>query len=612
MRKKSPRGAPITEARLLAICETLPNIARGSDAHFALLRELAGDPASVTSLHGMLSVRDANTIIPAISVLPEDILSMVFSAFADVAPPLGPMLYSDSSMKRYAASVANLARGTEKKEKDPTGRVLLPFGAGHSTLGWIELGHVCAIWRTLLFRMPSLWARCLGTLPGPAFDGMLYWAGDIGPVSLSTLCSSMRPGAEDEVAAALRHDTRLAQRVECMRFERTEREDRVACPFNQILDQTKVGSFTNLRKLEVFANIIHGPALDYHSFPAIDAPKLSHLRFEDFFLRWTSSVLVELDITGAAVLLNIPVLLIMDLLRVSANTLSSLCLHNCMNTDIELAKDALQGAAPVLLPHLDQFKLGSTVDFCILFLLQGIAIRQTTFCTITTTHALPTLAPLLPLLRFAWETFVSSSSDIGIVMSDPRRHERETPRRNLHECTIDFFEGVEAENGLADGTVSPMVGRRPKLTLQCCSASGIAELEHILNYMDGYRITVLELLFEQQFCIETVAVMKSLPNVRFLHINNFHQPGNRTDLCPVSILCASPDHLPSLEILSVIYDPTWTLSWWNLSADLALRPAIRTLIVHDRFAVPRDEKRHHYREAFEVMGRQGLEIRWVP
>ena len=77
------------------------------------------------------------------------------------------------------------------------------------------------------------------------------------------------------------------------------------------------------------------------------------------------------------------------------------------------------------------------------------------------------------------------------------------------------------------------------------------------------------------------------------------------------MLCDSLDLLPSLETLSVVYDPTWTLPWIKLSYCLARRPSIKTLIVHDTFAVPDDEKEYNYRQVLEVVGRQGLRILWV-
>ncbi|VDC01314.1 unnamed protein product [Peniophora sp. CBMAI 1063] len=423
-----------------------------------------------------------------------------------------------------------------------------------------------------------------------------------------TLSSSMRPGAEKEVFHALRLHEGLAQRVQSIRLERTTWERRQDCLFTRILDlQAKIPCFTSLRSLNVSANLVYEPGVDYHSLPIVDAPQLAHLRFEDFFMRWTSSVLVDLDITGAAGRLQIPVLLISDLLRVNASTLRTLRLHRCLNTSEQLADDALKGTDPVFLPGLSEFHFGSDVDMSVTFLSRAINMPRSTYCTVISTRMMSTLAPSLPLLRFAWDRFVESSGDIAISISDPCRDGPHQFTQNLEECLIEFYESIN----LMDQDVSPLAGRRPKLIFQCSAASGIAQLEHILDFMDGYRITMLTLLCDSQFPIETKAIMRSLPNVRFCHFNNF-RVGDRT-AGALSLLCASPEYLPSLETLSLVFDLTWRLSWADVARSLTQRPLIRTVIVHDRFALPMDDREFNKLCVVEIIrrARDDLEVRWV-
>ena len=163
---------------------------------------------------------------------------------------------------------------------------------------------------------------------------------------------------------------------------------------------------------------------------------------------------------------------------------------------------------------------------------------------------------------------MSANNDIAIAILDPYRYKPEARIRD--DCLIEFYEGFDNDKRY----VSPLTGLRPKLAFQTCAASGIADLEHILDYMDGYHIVMLSLLFERQFPVETKSVMKSLPNVRFLHINNFRWYVDDVDKHgPIPMLCDSLDLLPSLETLSVVYDPTWTLPWIKLSYCLARRPS---------------------------------------
>ncbi|KZV67185.1 hypothetical protein PENSPDRAFT_62236 [Peniophora sp. CONT] len=605
--KPNRRGPPLTEERLLAIFHLLPNIIRGSAAHFSLLRELADSPDAITALQRALPGKNVNAIVPAISVLPEEIMSMIFCELAVVAPPRGPMVFSDLSVSQYAANVLDPVYRREKREKEYTGRVLVQFGAGPNTLGWILLGHVCSSWRELVFSMPSLWARHLGKLPGPAFDGMLYWSRDR-PVHISSLSSSMRPGAEQELLAALRGHPQLARRVTHMRLERTQRESGSCCDLNSILDGAETPQFTNLPILDVCANVAYLPNSDYNSFPVINAPTLTQLRFEDFFLRWNSSVLVNLDISAPSGKLYIPTLLLMDLLRASSSSLRCLHLTNCLNTSREdMAHVVHAPASPVVLSAMEYFLFGChDADFIMFFLTHAVAIPRESCLTLHIHRPGSHIGQTLPLLRFAWEKFLDSSRDISLIIMDPQLlSNRETTRGASDGCRIGFWEGLEPVQ------FGDRIIQRPKLTFQCCAASGIAPLSHLLKYMDNYRITMLSLLFKRQFSFETTTIMASLPHVHYLHINDYRC----TDLDsrgPIPVLCDSLDYLPNLETLSIAYNPSWTLPWAEFSHYLAQRPSIRTLIVRDGYPFPIGAKEHHFRQVLGVMGRQGLEIRWVP
>ncbi|VDC01315.1 unnamed protein product [Peniophora sp. CBMAI 1063] len=616
MRQNLHQDTTITKDRLLVVHQQLPHLVRGSAAHFKLIRELAADSTGVPLLLALSPDRNPNDFAPAISTLPEDILEIIFSCLADIWPPRGPMLFADSGMMQYNTEVLS---GTEKREKDVTGRALPSFGAGDSTLGWICLIHICSAWRQLVFRIPSLWARHLGTLPGAAFEGMLYWSGETRPISITTLSSSMRPGAEEEVAAALRSDSRLAHRIEHIRFERTMRETRKTCPFGRILGQRQTPSFPCLRTLDVSANVLYRSDLNYCSLPLVEAPNLARLRMEDYFLRWNSSALVDLDISGTVREMQVPVLVILDLIRVNAKTLRSLRLYDCIESnDTARLAETLADAPHVFLPGLEDFALGSSARAVAYLLTGAFMLPSNVPCTLTSTRPNDTVVPIIGLFSVAWTLFLDTGKDISIRISDRQRGVTSARYNDRDDCIVEFFESADTNPGALDeDSWCSEAGPRPGLSIQLDADDGFEYLASLLDSNShDFRITALSLQIdsgkETPEEAEIEDLMDSLRHVRFLHMNNFRFTGGcPADLDSVSLLCESPDNLPSLETLSVIYDSTWRLSWQAFSRHLARRPRIRTLIIHDRFSLPVEEKEDDHRQVLQIIGRQGLEVLWL-
>lgn len=98
-----------------------------------------------------------NASLPAISRLPSEVLTMIFSLVVYSDPPQVPI--SAPQMAAYEVMLDNIFDEFDINSWEDI-RLLEP-----GTLGWICLSHVCTYWRNIVLHTPQFWADHLGHLP---------------------------------------------------------------------------------------------------------------------------------------------------------------------------------------------------------------------------------------------------------------------------------------------------------------------------------------------------------------------------------------------------------------------------------------------------------------
>ncbi|KAI0315787.1 hypothetical protein OF83DRAFT_322418 [Amylostereum chailletii] len=195
----------------------------------------------------------------AISHIPLEVIGEVMHYVSDIDPPQPPLI-SDS------------------------GRPISSQPRAGGNLGWVRLSHVCQTWRNLLFRLPRIWARHIGTLPR-ALDTMLRYAGTF-PLNVYVFETPYRPYGPETTDVVLDE----AERIALLRVSEATHWG-VVSRLNTLSGRT----LPNLREVDLDTSQLRVAAEDYARQPIV-APRLTFLSLRNCFIPWTAISLTHLTI----------------------------------------------------------------------------------------------------------------------------------------------------------------------------------------------------------------------------------------------------------------------------------------------------------------------------
>ncbi|VDB87395.1 unnamed protein product [Peniophora sp. CBMAI 1063] len=292
------------EARLARICvgsnadfrETPPSRAREFDDILRTLELL------------MLDARSRrNMAVPAISRLPEEVITMILKL---VAAEDEPRPQIDKSLVEKHENGDLTDRVADRQLWDKT------FNEG-GCLGWIRLTHVCRSWRSLLLSIGSLWSNALGRLP-LADEELLQRIGE------HSLLSVMATDTPFHL-----HRPQIFRKIAALDFVGRLRSLRLVgvgpTPwFIQHVEELHAMIWASLELLEV--NYAAEPwTEDLVSHSILQTPSLRVARFEGYLISFESKSLRELSlnffVSGSA---GLPTDALFDILRKNAETLECL------------------------------------------------------------------------------------------------------------------------------------------------------------------------------------------------------------------------------------------------------------------------------------------------
>ncbi|KZV65357.1 hypothetical protein PENSPDRAFT_132665 [Peniophora sp. CONT] len=127
-----------------------------------------------------------NAIVPGISRLPPEVLSLILLHCSNNESPREPLPEDD--IGEYLYYVDRDQYYEEDQAHHDWNRLVLPLGG---QLGWIRLTHVCRSWRSLLLNTPKHWADSFGLLPAASKE-ILQRAGNRFPVTIHAIATDSR------------------------------------------------------------------------------------------------------------------------------------------------------------------------------------------------------------------------------------------------------------------------------------------------------------------------------------------------------------------------------------------------------------------------------------
>ncbi|KZV62508.1 hypothetical protein PENSPDRAFT_758653 [Peniophora sp. CONT] len=237
-----------------------------------------------------------NSAMPLISRLPHEILAMIFefSARDPDNTPHSPVATKELNKANSSSNYTTFGILRDRHVREDIFRT--------GSIGWIQLGHVCRQWRTLLLGMQAIWAQILGRLPS-GDENILMRAGEHAPLDIFTTCTPFSLQDQrilDLLASRMSEspaDSRVLSYAERLRrvclVDLTAAEGNIHMPLEWLTSP----SFPNLHTLEISLQYEHNVASVYLS-PSIlvVAPQLRVVRLQGCYIPWQSFMLERLSL----------------------------------------------------------------------------------------------------------------------------------------------------------------------------------------------------------------------------------------------------------------------------------------------------------------------------
>ncbi|KZV75240.1 hypothetical protein PENSPDRAFT_748623 [Peniophora sp. CONT] len=226
-----------------------------------------------------------NTSVPAMSGLPPELLSSIFTLLVYAEPP--QIAVSASKMDRLEIFREEYLNDVDDNTWEYVHR------RQRGTLGWMRLTHVCAHWRRILLQTPRVWGDHMGYLPRANIE-CLRRAGDALPLDLTNICvansypwSLIAPNLNLDPSQTELFCSRLRGLHIIDLRSSTQRADE----FYEDLE------FRNLEVLNVSITPDSSPLpLDWDQIPVLRAPRLRRITFRNVFITWQANTLVYLSL----------------------------------------------------------------------------------------------------------------------------------------------------------------------------------------------------------------------------------------------------------------------------------------------------------------------------
>ncbi|KZV62510.1 hypothetical protein PENSPDRAFT_758655 [Peniophora sp. CONT] len=282
-----------------------------------------------------------NSSIPCISLLPAEILTMIFMLVAsdpDNTPHAPVETVEDLKDWDDDHNVLIVMRDVCLR-KD----VLTP-----GSLGWVKLGHVCRQWRIVLCGIPTLWARILGRLP-LGDEEILMRSGEHAPLDVFAAWTPFELHEQRIMELIVLPKPRTLSGSRVLPYAERLRHiclvDLTRGGFRLSLTWLECPTFPRLDTLEIACQNPEGAGNPRLSERALEAPRLRVVRLQHCYIPWQSSMLERLSLHWLDPKV-LPVSGLFDVLSQASATLQHLELHYAFRLDRAHERD------PVFLPRL--------------------------------------------------------------------------------------------------------------------------------------------------------------------------------------------------------------------------------------------------------------------
>ncbi|KZV66867.1 hypothetical protein PENSPDRAFT_755397 [Peniophora sp. CONT] len=482
-----------------------------------------------------------------ISLLPPEVLSMIFQAVAEIDRPRPPI---DKSKRDACLRFFETRDGYDVEHEIAEPDFLDAKGG---TLGWIGLSHVTSLWRQILLARSSssLWAHDFGILPR-AVNCMLERAGD-GPLDMRVYASSFRE--ESELVWDLLMDVEgetLLRRIREIDYVDTRVHSmenngyrEIICSDEGLPALEKISLYVNEAPDQASLDVIRAPGLCSAHFVnvafAVRSDRLNELQVDRVYPDHTTYDTYFIDIDRTRELLS----------SFRPDTLTHLVLDH-----IILSLEDPPWEPRLDFPNMQRMTLGTSEPDALEVLLQGIQLPEFALLVLEVEFTLFFSQEALQreLARFFEMAGLRALAPTGLAVTDQRDF------MHPHLASLDFYTthpGQASRLNDNDGR-DPFTRQTHRVSLRSrydWSAGRDYTLTAFLDALvdSGSSANILTLSYRGScdYCALFVepTLLARFPNIRTLHLVD---PCSRTNrvmdaLCEIS--GNGPTPIPHLECL---------------------------------------------------------------